>query len=164
MSRVWWVAQVGYVGTRSNDPWNHEASDLNQAPQILDTNFCGPDPNNCIPTFGRRYYVQQPNMTQVLPLDYPQFQSSYNAFQASLNKRFSNGYVLVAYTFAKNLGNADGDGNVGGYVQNSYFPNLEHGAVSPDLRHRLSVSYLYELPVGHGRHFMGTLMELAMQS
>ena len=149
-----WVAQIGYVGTRSNDLWNHEASDLNQAPQVLDTNFCGPDPTNCIPNFGRRYFAQQPNMTQVLPLDYPQFQSAYNAFQASLNKRFSKGFnVLVAYTFAKNLGNADG--NVGGYVQNAYFPNLEHGAVSPDLRQRLSVSYLYEIPVGHGRQFMG---------
>ena len=149
-----WVAQIGYVGTRSYDLWNHEASDLNQAPQILDTNFCGSDPNNCIPNFGRRYYAQQPNMTQVLPLDFPQFQSFYNAFQASLNKRFSRGFnVLVAYTFSKNLGNADG--NVGGYVQNSYFPNLEHGPVSPDLRQRLSVSYLYEIPVGHGRQFMG---------
>jgi len=149
-----WVAQIGYVGTRSYDLWNHEASDLNQAPQILDTNFCGPDPNDCVPNFGRRYFAQQPNMTQVLPLDFPQFQSFYSAFQASLNKRFSNGFnVLTAYTFAKNLGNADG--NVGGYVQNAYFPNLEHGAVAPDLRHRLSVSYLYEIPVGHGRKFMG---------
>jgi hypothetical protein len=149
-----WVAQIGYVGTRSYDLWNHEASDLNQAPQILDTNFCGADPNNCIPNFGRKYYAQQANMTQVLPLDYPQFQSFYNAFQASLNKRLSNGFnVLAAYTFAKNLGNADG--NVGGYVQNAYFPNLEHGLVAPDLRQRLSVSYLYEIPVGRGRKFMG---------
>ncbi len=149
-----WVAQIGYVGTRSYDLWNHEASDLNQAPQILDTNFCGPDPTNCIPNFGRRYFAQQPNMTQVLPLDYPQFQSFYNAFQASLNKRFSGGFnILAAYTFAKNLGNADG--NVGGFVQNSYAAYLEHGPVAPDLRQRLSVSYLYELPVGHGRHLLG---------
>ncbi|MGA8620294.1 MAG: carboxypeptidase regulatory-like domain-containing protein [Candidatus Sulfotelmatobacter sp.] len=150
-----WVAQIGYVGTRSYHLWNHEASDLNQAPQILDTNFCGPDLNDCaFPNYGRRYFAQQPNMTQVLPLDYPQFQSFYNSFQASLNKRFSNGFnVLAAYTFAKDLGNADG--NVGGYVQNAYFPNLEHGPVAPDLRHRLSVSYLYEIPVGHGRQFLG---------
>ena len=149
-----WVAQVGYVGTRSYDLWNHEASDLNQAPQILDTNFCGPDPTNCIPNYGRRYFAQQPNMTQVLPLDYPQFQTFYNAFQASLNKRFSSGFnVLAAYTYSKNLGNADG--NVGGYVQNAYFPNLEHGPVAPDLRQRFSLSYLYELPVGHGRQFLG---------
>jgi hypothetical protein len=150
-----WLAQVGYVGTRSYDLWNHEASDLNQAPQILDTNFCGPDISNCdTPNYGRRYFAQQPNLTQVLPLDYPQFQSAYHSLQASLNKRLSNGFnVLVAYTYAKNLGNADG--NVGGYVQNSYFPNLEHGPVAPDLRHRLSVSYLYELPFGHGRRWLG---------
>ncbi len=148
-----WVAQVGYVGTRSYDLWNHEASDLNQATQILDTNFCGSDPTNCIPNYGRRYFTQQPNLTQVLPLDYPQFESFYNAFQASLNKRFSSGFnVLAAYTFAKNLGNADG--NVGGIVQNSYAAYLEHGPVAPDLRHRVSVSYLYELPVGHNRHFL----------
>jgi hypothetical protein len=149
-----WTAQIGYVATRSYDLWNHEASDLNQAPQILDTNFCGPDLANCaIPNYGRRYYAQQPNMTQILPLDYPQFQSFYNSFQASLNKRFSDGFnVLAAYTFAKNVGNADG--NVGGYVQNAYFPNREHGPVTPDLRHRLSVSYLYEIPVGRGRKFM----------
>jgi len=152
-----WVAQIGYVGTRSYDLWNHEASDLNQAPVIQDSNFCGAlDANGeCTqPNFGRRYFAQQPNMTQVLPLDYAQFQSFYNAFQASLNKRFSKGFnVLAAYTFAKSLGNADG--NVGGFVQNSYFPNLEHGPVAPDLRQRVSVSYLYELPVGHGRQFLG---------
>ncbi len=152
-----WMGQIGYVGTRSYHLWNHEASDLNQAPQILDTNFCGPDLSNCTladANYGRRYFAQQPNLNQVLPLDYPQFQSAYHSLQASLNKRFSHGFnVLVAYTFAKNLGNADG--NVGGYVQNAYFPNLEHGAVSPDLRHRLSVSYLYEIPVGHGRQFLG---------
>ncbi len=149
-----WTAQIGYVGTRSYDLWNHEASDFNQAPQILDTNFCGSDLSTCTqPNFGRRYFAQQPNMTQVLPLDYPQFQSFYNAFEASLNKRFSHGFnMLAAYTFAKNLGNADG--NVGGYVQNSYFPNLEHGPVAPDLRQRFSISYLYELPVGRGRRFL----------
>jgi hypothetical protein len=149
-----WVAQVGYVGTRAYHLWNHEASDLNQPTQPLDTNFCGPDPTNCQPNYGRRYYAQQPNMTQILPLDYAQLQMLYNAFQASLNKRFANGLnFLAAYTFAKNLGNADG--NVGGFIQNSYAANLEHGPVAPDLRHRFTVSYVYELPVGHGRRFLG---------
>jgi hypothetical protein len=55
-------------------------------------------------------------MTALLPLDYAQLQMFYNAFQASLNKRFANGFnFLAAYTFAKNLGNADG--NVGGFIQ-----------------------------------------------
>ncbi|HYA48032.1 MAG TPA: carboxypeptidase regulatory-like domain-containing protein, partial [archaeon] len=149
-----WVAQVGYVGTRAYHLWNHEASDLNQPPQPLDTNFCGPDPSNCdpsTPNYGRPFAIQQPGMTQILPLDYAQLQMLYNAFQASLNKRFANGLnFLAAYTFAKNLGNADG--NVGGFIQNSYRADLEHGPVEPDLRHRFTLSYLYELPVGHGRH------------
>src|SRR5579872_615148 len=150
-----WMAQVGYVGTRAYHLWNHEASDLNQPIQPLDTNFCG-DSANCQPNFGRRYFAQQPNMTQILPLDYAQFEMLYNAFHASLNKRFANGFnFLAAYTFAKNLGNADG--NVGGFLQDAYRPDLEHGPVAPDLRHRFTISYLYELPVGHGRHFGGNM-------
>jgi hypothetical protein len=154
------MAQIGYVGTRGYHLWNHEMSDLNQALQILDTNFCGPDPSNCISNFGRRYFNQQPNMTVVFPLDYPQLQMFYNAFQASLNKRFANGFnFLAAYTFAKNLGNADG--NVGGFIQNSYRADLEHGPVTPDLRHRFTISYLYELPIGRGRRFLGDMSGIA---
>ena len=154
-----WMAQIGYVGTRAYHLWNHEASDLNQPPQPLDTNFCGPDPTNCDPNqpnYGRIYAKQQPNMTQILPLDYAQLQMLYNAFQASLNKRFANGFnFLAAYTFAKNLGNADG--NTGGFIQDSFRADLEHGPVTPDLRHRFTISYLYELPVGHGRPYLNSM-------
>ncbi|MDP9160203.1 MAG: carboxypeptidase regulatory-like domain-containing protein [Acidobacteriota bacterium] len=150
------LAQIGYVGTNASNLWNHETSDLNQPLQILDTNFCGPDPSNCIPNYGRKYFNQQPNLTAVLPLDYPQLKMFYNAFQASLNKRFANGFnMLAAYTFAKNLGNADG--NVGGFIQNSHRPDLEHGPVVPDIRHRFTISYLYELPMGRARRFAGDL-------
>jgi len=158
-----WVAQAGYVGTRAYHLWNHEASDLNQPKQILDSNFCGTvdQTGACTqPNFGRRYFGVQPDLTAVLPLDYAQLQMLYNSFQASLNKRFSNGFnVLAAYTFAKNVGNADG--NVGGAIQDSYHANREHGPVSPDLRHRLSISYVYELPFGHGRHFLGHMVGVA---
>ncbi|HKU25687.1 MAG TPA: hypothetical protein VJQ54_09465 [Candidatus Sulfotelmatobacter sp.] len=154
-----WMAQIGYVGTRAYHLWNHEASDLNQPPLPLDTNFCFPTADGCDPNhpnYGRPYAAQQPNMTQVLPLDYPQLQMLYNAFQASLEKRFANGFnFLAAYTFAKNLGNADG--NVGGFIQDSYRADLEHGPVAPDLRHRFTISYLYELPVGHGKRFLGSM-------
>ena len=149
-----WVFQVGYVGTHAYRLWNHEASDLNQPFQPSDNNFCGPDLNNCISgNYGRPYYGVQPNLASVLPLDYAQLHTMYNALQTSLNKQFSNGFnLLVAYTFSKNLGNADG--NVGSYIQNSHDPGAEYGPAAPDLRHRLSISYLYELPVGHGRHFL----------
>jgi hypothetical protein len=154
-----WVAQVGYVGTRAYHLWNHEASDLNQPLQNLDSNFCGAvDVTGACtqPNFGRRYFNVQPNLTAVLPLDFAQLEMFYNAFQTSLNKRFSNGLnIQAAYTFAKNLGNADG--NVGGAIQDSYHADREHGPVTPDLRHRLSISYIYELPFGRGRKYFGAM-------
>ena len=149
-----WVGQVGYVGTRAYRLWNHEASDLNQPLQPSDANFSGGT------NVGRPYFSVQPNLTAILPLDMAQLQMFYNAFQASLNRRFANGFnLLTSYTFAKNLGNADG--NVGGFIQDSHHPELEHGPVAPDLRHRLSISYLYELPLGRGRRFLSDMNGIA---
>jgi hypothetical protein len=143
-----WVAQVGYVGTKANRLWNHEASDLNQPYLPLDSNFSDATGN-----MGRPYFGVLPNLNTILPLDYAQFHSFYNAFQASLNRHFANGFNLLAsYTFAHNLGNADG--NVGSYVQNAHAVNQDYGPVQPDLRHRFVVSYLYDLPIGRGRHFL----------
>ena len=53
----------------------------------------------------------------------------YNAFQASLNKRFSNGFnFLAAYTFAKNLKQCPQQKIIGrDFVQDSYRADLEHG-------------------------------------
>ena len=146
-----WVAQVGYVGTKANRLWNHESSDLNQPYLPLDTNFSDPTGN-----MGRPYFNVLPNLSTILPLDYAQFHTFYNAFQTSLNRHFANGFNLLAsYTFSHNLGNADG--NVGSFVQNAHAVNQDYGPVQPDLRHRFVVSYLYDLPVGSGRHFLSGL-------
>src|SRR5262249_43777884 len=103
--------------------------------------------------FGRRFYNQLPNLITVFPLDMAMFDLNYNALETGLTKRFSQGLNLgVYYTFAKNLGTADG--LVGGNVQNIYNVNASRGPVQPDIRHRLVASYLYELPFGKGRHYM----------
>jgi len=143
-----WLAQVAYVGTHAYRLWNHEVSDLNQPEQPLDSNFSDTTGN-----FGRPYFNQQPNLASIYPLDYAQFHLMYNSLQASLNRRFTNGFnVLLAYTYSQDLGNADG--NVGGFIQNSHDPQAEYGPVSPDLRQRFTASYLYELPVGKARKFI----------
>jgi hypothetical protein len=146
-----WMAQIGYVGTRAYRLWNHEASDLNQPFQPLDSNFSDATGN-----FGRPYFNVLPDLSNVLPLDFPQLQMLYNAFEASVNRRFSRGFnLLAAYTLAHNLGNADG--NVAAAIQDAHHPEKEFGPVLPDLRHRFVVSYIYELPIGQGRHFLGHL-------
>jgi len=149
-----WVFTAGYVGTHAYRLWNHESSDLNQALAPLDSNFNGLVPSDCLSNnYGRPYFNQQPCLVSILPLDYAQLHTFYNAFQTSLNKRFSNGFnMLVSYTFGKNLGNADG--NVGTYIQDSHNPNKEYGPAAPDIRQRLSISALYELPFGRGRQHM----------
>ena len=156
-----WVFTAGYVGTHAYRLWNHESTDFNQALQPLDSNFNGPVPSDCLANnYGRPYFSQQPCLVSILPLDYAQLHTMYNAFQTSLNKRFSSGFnMLVAYTYGKNLGNADG--NVGTYIQNSHDPNSEYGPAAPDLRQRLSISALYELPFGRGRQFMNSLNKVA---
>lgn len=150
-----WLAQAAYVGTRAYHLWNHEADDLNQPEQPLDTNFSDDTGN-----MGRPYFSVQPNLASIYPLDYAQLELSYHSLQASLNRRFQNGFnVLFAYTFSKDLGNADG--NVGGVIQDAHHAEREHGPVSPDLRHRFTASYLYQLPFGRGRHYFSQLNSAA---
>ena len=142
-----WLAQVAYVGTHAYRLWNHENADLNQPFQPLDTNFSDDTGN-----FGRPYFAAQPNLASVYPLDLGDLHLMYNSLQASLNHRFSHGFnVLFAYTYASDLGNADG--NVAGAIQDAHTPNAEYGPVAPDIRNRFTASYLYQLPVGRGRTF-----------
>jgi hypothetical protein len=142
-----WLAQVAYVGTHAYRLWNHENADLNQPDQPLDSNFSDDTGN-----FGRPYFDVQPNLASIYPLDLGDLHLMYNSLQASLNHRFAQGFnVLFAYTYAHDLGNADG--NVAGYIQNAHDPGAEYGAVAPDIRHRFTASYLYQLPVGRGRAF-----------
>jgi len=142
-----WLAQVAYVGTHAYRLWNHENADLNQPEEPLDSNFSDATGN-----YGRPYFALQPNLASIYPLDLGDLHLMYNSLQASLNHRFSHGFnVLFAYTWAHSLGNADG--NVAGFIQNSHDPNAEYGPDAPDIRHRFTASYLYELPVGHGRAF-----------
>lgn len=106
---------------------------------------------------------------------YPQFQnlgdsapqrgdSTYHAMQLRLVKRFhSGGTVQAAYTWSKLLSDTDtlsswleaGHG-VGG-VQDPSNLRLEKSLTSFDAANRLVVSYVYDLPVGTGRHFLGSL-------
>ncbi len=145
-----WLLEVGYVGTRAVNLWNHASSDLNQAPVPLDTNFQNGT------NFGRRIYNLNPNIASLLPLDYAQFDMSYNALEVSLNKKFSHGMnMLLSYTYSNSLGTADG--NVGSAIQDAYNVNAEYGPVNPDFLHQFVASYLYELPVGRGKRFLSNL-------
>lgn len=144
-----WLVQAAYVGNRGIRLFDHESGNYNQPLLPLDSNFSDTATGN----MGRPYFNQRPGLTIILPLDIGRLSMVYHSFQVSATKRFSNGFnLLAAYTLAKSLGTADG--NVSQCdIQNAHDVSAEKGPVTPDFRHRLSVSYLYELPYGRGRRF-----------
>ena len=89
--------------------------------------------------------------------------SSYNALQVSANKRFQGGgTLLVAYTNAKLLSNTDTltswlepntTGPVGA-IQDWNNLKCERSLSSQDVSQRLVISYVYDLPFGHGQKLM----------
>jgi Carboxypeptidase regulatory-like domain len=90
--------------------------------------------------------------------------SSYNSLQVSVQKRFQGGgTLLVAYTNAKLLSNTDTltswleTGTTGGVGQVQDWNNLnaERSLSSQDVSQRLVISYVLDLPFGHGKRFLG---------
>jgi hypothetical protein len=84
--------------------------------------------------------------------------SSYHSLQTRFQQRLSRGLAaLVSYTWSKSIDDASnffssaGDAN---FPQNSYDLRGERGRSNFDVRHRLSVSYSYDLPFGRGRTYL----------
>jgi len=85
----------------------------------------------------------------------------YNALQTSFRKRFSNHYSYdVNYTFAKGTATQGGDlaayylASIGN-TQDFFHPDLDYGPVDNDIRHRMTSTFIYELPdVNGGKGFV----------
>jgi hypothetical protein len=89
-------------------------------------------------------------------------QSTYNALETKLERRFHNGLNLLAsYTFSKTITDADSsfstetgfNSNVFG-AQNPYNLKGEKAVSYQDIPQTFVLSYLYELPVGPGKKYL----------
>jgi hypothetical protein len=84
--------------------------------------------------------------------------SSYHGLAARAEKRFSSGfYFLGSYTWSHAI-------DVGGtddFSLTSTFPEFDKGNGDYDVRHRAVFSYVYELPFGRGKHFLGGVSGIA---
>jgi hypothetical protein len=85
--------------------------------------------------------------------------ATYEGLQTTFRKRFSNGVDFqAAYTWSHAIDDAahplvapGGNRNI---ARNSFNLHEERGSSDYDLRHRLVITYIYELPAGPGhRHF-----------
>ena len=90
-------------------------------------------------------------------------QSTYNALEAKLERRFRNGLNLLAsYTFSKTLTDADSayagltafNSSDTFLAQNPHDLRSEKALSYQDVPHMFVLSYLYELPVGKGKKFL----------
>jgi Carboxypeptidase regulatory-like domain/TonB dependent receptor len=87
------------------------------------------------------------------------YDSSYQAFQLTVQRRFKGaGSLLVAYTNSKLLSDTDTLTNwlevAAGSIQDNYNNKAERSLSSQDVAQRLVISYVLDLPFGHGQHFM----------
>ena len=130
-----WLLSVGYMGNmgRRGDSWVN----IN-APRV--------DPTGLIPIQQR---VRWPNYSWVSQTS-NMGMISYNGLTAQLEKRVSSGlYFLGSYTYSHALSRlADGLDRAS---DNFDFDILDKQNSDYDQRHRLVLSYLYELPFGRGK-------------
>jgi hypothetical protein len=110
-----------------------------------------------------------------LLLPYPQFtnvstepqliaSSIYHGLQLTADKKYSNGLQLLAtFTWSKSIDDSSqADTNVswlGSFdsLQDPNKPWLERSLSTFDIPYVMQFSYVYELPVGHGRAFLGNM-------
>jgi len=130
------VAEAGYVG-------NHAV----KMPRNVQLNIPLPGPGNIqarrpLPNFGPvNTYIQNDATT------------NYNGLQTRIEKRFSGGLSLLgAYTFMRAI-DLSGNEQEGSTIDPRNL-NRDRGLSDNFVKHRLSVSYVFELPFGRGRRWL----------
>ena len=82
--------------------------------------------------------------------------SVFHALQLQINRRFARGVSLMGnYTWSKSIDNAASIGGAGQLVvQDDNNFRAERGLSSFDVRHRMNVNYVLNLPFGPGRKYL----------
>ncbi|MBI3681195.1 MAG: TonB-dependent receptor [Acidobacteria bacterium] len=135
------LLEIGYVGSVGRQLVGR--TDWNAAPLLQSG-----DPRT-LPQ--RRPYPQWSNIWQFFGGE----NSNYNALTASLERRFARGFTLLAnYTFARSFdtySSSIDDGSSPHHIPNNR--RLDHGLSAFDVRHRLAMSGIWELPLGKGKRY-----------
>ena len=85
----------------------------------------------------------------------PLVSANYNALQAQLERRFHNGLsFLTSYTWGHSIDNGPSQVDTVSGPQNAFDFAAERGNSAFDIRQRLVVSTIYDLPFGKGKAFL----------
>ena len=152
-----WIVEVGYVGTRGLHL--RETRD-----GIQSVNASPAHPFVVTDTSGNNYSITDNTFSNAIARTpapglngYSGYQlfandaySTYHSLQATVSRRWGNSYLQSAYTFSKNI-DSTSSGNTAfntAYNDQSNI-NASRGLSDFDRKHRLSVTYVYELPFQH---------------
>ena len=101
----------------------------------------------------RRGYRPQPGSGQFIRAT--DVNSNYNALILRLERRFSHGLSFVAgYTYGKSIDTVSGLNGSNTRPQDNYNLRAERGLSEFDVRNRLVLSQIWELPFGNGRRWL----------
>src|SRR6185312_15779752 len=140
-----WSFEVGYQGALSRHLYGF--LDANAATPFgylwtTKTSVCSRVAFNC----------QGTGSPQGLQFVHDEGTANYNSGAFKVNRRFTKGLDLTAsYTYSKSLDDTSGIRNQGNddlYPQNSHCIPCEYGPSAFDVRNRIAISSLYELPIG----------------
>jgi hypothetical protein len=132
-----WVAQAGYVGTRQTGIMGFEERNYG---------LVGGG------TTSRIYYASTGRNTSTAVVNRVG-NGTYDALQATLDRRFSNGYQMnLAYTWSKciSIAGVDNSGDRPSIKIPAYF-GLNRSLCGIDQPHRFTAAALWELPFGKGK-------------
>jgi len=153
-----WVLELGYVGTKGTHlrETRDGIQSLDATPQhpVIVHDVSGTTYDITTNTFGNAIArTPTPGLNgysgyQIFAND---AYSIYHSLQATVSRRWGRGYVQAAYTFSKNI-DATSSGNTAfNTAYNSEADLIDSRGLSDfDRPHRLSVSYVYELPFFSG--------------
>ncbi len=146
------LLQVAYAASRGSDLYIW-----------FNGNQAAPTANPSAPTAPRR---PDPAIDEGINELSSQGYSTYNALQARVEKRWSNGLsFLTSYEWGHALDNGSSaninSGNNSGLRDFLLYPQLDYGNADFDMRQRFVTSYMYQLPFGPGGRWGGNISGLA---
>jgi hypothetical protein len=185
------IVTANYLGKKGTHLYFNGENSLNiLGPQIENetpaqiSNLLNYVPNPFASVLTAPYYVNStltsPTVQALqLQLPYPQFtgvfsdeppiaNSTYNALQITVEKRYSNGLQLSAnYTWSKSIDDSSiYDGNVSWLANTTSFitgpqdpnkPWLDRSLSTFDIPQQFKLNYTYDLPFGRGRAFLSNM-------
>jgi hypothetical protein len=159
--------EVNYIGTKGVHLLNRRNIAQSLEIPAADLPFCQADPtdvtHNC-PQANRKPYAHFPGI--YINSDWHGY-SSYNAGNVKLEHRTSALALTAIYTWAKSMDDKSAAAAIGatgtgwqGFMDN-HNPRLDYGPSDFDVDHRFVASYVYQLPIGRGKRYLGGMSRVA---